>query len=140
MLLSLLLIVVVATDLVKEEQARDQYEKIKSFVAGTVAEGAPIIPVSAQLQYNIDIVAQYIACYVPIPKRDFVSPARLLVIRSFDVNKPGADVENIKVGWLLMLPPRRLLLGVVALHRSASLCVCCVCREASLAAASRRAC
>ena len=85
------------TDLVKEEQARDQYEKIKSFVTGTVAEGAPIIPISAQLQYNIDIVAQYIACCVPVPKRDFSSTPRLLVIRSFDVNKPGAEIEQLKV-------------------------------------------
>jgi translation initiation factor 2 subunit 3 len=84
-------------DLVKEEQARDQYEKIKSFVTGTVAEGAPIVPISAQLQYNIDVLAQYLACYLPVPTRDFLSPPRMLVIRSFDINKPGEDIEKLKV-------------------------------------------
>lgn len=39
----------------KESQAREQYEHIRSFVQGTVADGAPIIPISAQLKYNVDV-------------------------------------------------------------------------------------
>jgi translation initiation factor 2 subunit 3 len=35
---------------------------------------------------------------VPIPIRDFSSPARLIVVRSFDVNKPGSEVEMLKGG------------------------------------------
>lgn len=42
-------------DLVKEGQAKEQYEQIVKFVQGTVAEGAPIIPISAQLKYNIEV-------------------------------------------------------------------------------------
>lgn len=42
-------------DLVKEGQAKEQYEQIAKFVQGTVAEGAPIIPISAQLKYNIEV-------------------------------------------------------------------------------------
>lgn len=30
--------------------------------------------------------------------RDFVSPPRLIVIRSFDVNKPGCEVDDLKGG------------------------------------------
>ena len=56
-----------------------------------MAEGAPIIPISAQLKYNIEAVCEYIVKKIPIPKRDFASPARLIVIRSFDVNKPGSE-------------------------------------------------
>jgi len=33
-----------------------------------------------------------------VPIRDFTSDARLIVIRSFDVNKPGSEVENLKGG------------------------------------------
>jgi hypothetical protein len=33
---------------------------------------------------------------VPVPSRDFVSPPRLIIIRSFDVNKPGETVEDLK--------------------------------------------
>ena len=65
---------------------------------GTVAEGAPIIPISAQLKYNIEVICEYISKKIPIPNRDFTSPPRLIVIRSFDVNKPGAEVEELKGG------------------------------------------
>merc|ERR1711937_5358 len=40
-------------DLVKEDQAIAQMNDIKRFIEGTVAEGAPIIPISAQLKYNL---------------------------------------------------------------------------------------
>jgi translation initiation factor 2 subunit 3 len=85
-------------DVVKENEAREQYDQIKAFVAGTVAGEAPIIPTSAQLKYNIDLVCKHIVTKIPIPIRDFVSPCRLIVIRSFDVNKPGEEVENLKGG------------------------------------------
>lgn len=35
---------------------------------------------------------------IPIPVRDFISDPRLIVIRSFDVNKPGAEVDELKGG------------------------------------------
>lgn len=85
-------------DLVKPQQAEDQYEQIKNFVAGTVADGAPIIPISAVLRYNIDVVCEYIARQLPIPVRNFTAFPRLIVIRSFDVNKPGEDVQSLKGG------------------------------------------
>lgn len=46
-------------DLVKEGQAKEQHEQIVKFVQGTVAEGAPIIPISAQLKYNIEVRQSY---------------------------------------------------------------------------------
>ncbi|CAH1227516.1 eukaryotic translation initiation factor 2 subunit 3, Y-linked [Branchiostoma lanceolatum] len=85
-------------DLVKESQAKEQYEQILKFVQGTVAEGAPVIPISAQLKYNIEVICEYICKKIPIPVRDFTSQPRLIVIRSFDVNKPGCEVEDLKGG------------------------------------------
>ena len=66
--------------------------------SGTVAESSPIVPISAQLKYNIDAVNEYIVKRIPIPVRDFLSDPRLIVIRSFDVNKPGAEVDELKGG------------------------------------------
>lgn len=63
---------------------------------GTVAENAPIVPISAQLKYNIDVVCELICRYIPVPVRDFTSDPQLIVIRSFDVNKPGAEIEQLK--------------------------------------------
>lgn len=85
-------------DLVKEQAAAIQYEQIKNFIQGTAAEGSPIIPISAQLQYNIDTICEYICTYIPVPKRDFNATPRLIIIRSFDVNKPGQDVASLRGG------------------------------------------
>ena len=41
---------------------------------------------------------EYIVKNIPIPVRDFTSDPRLIVIRSFDVNKPGAEVDELKGG------------------------------------------
>uniref|UniRef100_A0A8C2MCD1 protein-synthesizing GTPase n=1 Tax=Cricetulus griseus TaxID=10029 RepID=A0A8C2MCD1_CRIGR len=78
-------------DLVKESQAKEQYGEILAFVQGTVAEGAPIIPISAHLKYNIEVVCEYIVKKISVPLRDFTSEPRLIVIRPFDVNKPGCE-------------------------------------------------
>lgn len=50
-------------DLVKEGQAKEQHEQIVKFVQGTVAEGAPIIPISAQLKYNIEVIIFFISLF-----------------------------------------------------------------------------
>lgn len=56
------------------------------------------MPISAQLKYNVDVVCEYIVNKIPIPERNFVAPPNMIVIRSFDVNKPGAEVDDIKGG------------------------------------------
>merc|ERR1712025_515801 len=85
-------------DLVKETQAKEQHEQILRFVKGTIAEGSPIVPISAQLKYNIEVICEYICKKIPVPIRDFTSQPKLIVIRSFDVNKPGCEVDDLKGG------------------------------------------
>ncbi|GKY97741.1 eukaryotic translation initiation factor 2 subunit 3, Y-linked [Mayamaea pseudoterrestris] len=85
-------------DLVKPDAALAQQEQIRKFVAGTVADSAPIIPISAVLKYNMDIVCEYLVRKIPLPIRDFTSPPKLIVIRSFDVNRPGQDVSHLQGG------------------------------------------
>eukprot|EP01147_Barroeca_monosierra_P003718 gene3718-8352_t len=85
-------------DLVRKQQAIDQKKEIVAFVKGTIAESAPIIPISAQLKYNVEVVCEYLTRYIPVPTRDFMADPRLIIIRSFDVNKPGCDVEDLQGG------------------------------------------
>lgn len=85
-------------DLVKPDAALAQQEQIRKFVAGTVADAAPILPISAVLKYNMDAVCEYLVRKIPLPPRDFTSVPRLIVIRSFDVNRPGQDVSNLQGG------------------------------------------
>lgn len=85
-------------DIVTEERARRSYEEIKNFVKGTVAENAPIIPVSAQRGVNIDALIQAMEEFIPTPKRDETKQPLMYVVRSFDVNKPGTPIEKLRGG------------------------------------------
>jgi len=87
-------------DLVDEEQAKRNHEEIQEFVSGTVAEDAPVIPISAQHEVNIDALLEALHREIPTPERDFDSDPKMLVARSFDINKPGTDPEDIRGGVL----------------------------------------
>jgi len=82
-------------DLVSKEQALENYKKIKQFVKGTIAENSPIIPISAQQNVNINKLLEKI-CKLEIPKRDEKSKPIFIVARSFDINKPGTEIKNLK--------------------------------------------
>ena len=56
-------------DLVTETDAVGQHKQIKQFVKGTVAENAPIVPISAQLEHNVDLVCHHIVTHIPVPVR-----------------------------------------------------------------------
>jgi translation initiation factor 2 subunit 3 len=83
-------------DLVSEEAAKKNYEQIKKFVKGTIAENAPIIPVSAIHNANIDVLIETIEEKIKTPKRDESKPAKFYVARSFDVNRPGTPINDLK--------------------------------------------
>ena len=85
-------------DLVDEQQVKKNYEQIKEFTKGTVAEGAPVIPVSAQHEVNIDALLEAVDNEIPTPERDSDSDPKMLVARSFDINKPGTEPENTSGG------------------------------------------
>ncbi|MEM2104406.1 MAG: translation initiation factor IF-2 subunit gamma [Candidatus Bathyarchaeia archaeon] len=87
-------------DIVGEERARKSYEEIRNFVKGSIAENAPIVPVSAQHSINIDALIQAMEEFIPTPKRDENQPALMYVVRSFDVNKPGTPIEKLEGGVL----------------------------------------
>jgi translation initiation factor 2 subunit 3 len=94
-----LIIVQNKIDLVSKEQAIENYKKIKEFVKGTKAENCPIIPISAQQGIGISKILEEIS-KVPIPERDIKSKPIFLVARSFDINKPGTEVEKLNGGVL----------------------------------------
>jgi translation initiation factor 2 subunit 3 len=84
-------------DLMREDGASAHHESILKFIRGTVADGSPIIPISAQLKFNIDAVIEQIMS-IPVPVRDFSAKPHMIIIRSFDVNKPGAEIDDLKGG------------------------------------------
>jgi len=87
-------------DLVSEEEALENYRQIKEFVKGTIAKDAPVIPLSAQHNINIDALIQAIEETIPTPKRDDTKDPLMYVARSFDINKPGAQIKDLVGGVL----------------------------------------
>ena len=87
-------------ELVDKERALENYREIKEFVKGTVAENAPIIPTSALHGANVDVLMKAIEEVIPTRKRDPRKSPRMLVLRSFDVNKPGTTPERLIGGVL----------------------------------------
>ncbi|KAJ5711515.1 hypothetical protein N7493_002128 [Penicillium malachiteum] len=99
-------------DLMREEAALQHYQSILKFIRGTVADGSPIIPISAQLKYNVDAVCEALISRIPVPIRDFTAQPHMMVIRSFDVNKPGAEIDELKGG----VAGGSILTGVIKLN------------------------
>lgn len=87
-------------DLVSEEDALKNYEQIKEFVKGTIAENAPIIPVSAQQSINTSVIIEAIEEVIKTPKRNPDKDPLMFVARSFDVNRPGTKIEGLIGGVL----------------------------------------
>jgi translation initiation factor 2 subunit 3 len=85
-------------ELVDDQKALESYHAIKRFAAGTVAENAVVIPISAQNRVNVDAVLEAIEAYIPTPQRDPNAPPLMQILRSFDVNKPGTRVQDLKGG------------------------------------------
>jgi len=85
-------------DLVDRETARENYGAIGEFVEGTVAEGAPIIPVSAGQEVNMAYLIDALETEIPTPERDPDADARLYAARSFDINRPGTTWEDLLGG------------------------------------------
>ncbi|MBU0958381.1 MAG: translation initiation factor IF-2 subunit gamma, partial [Nanoarchaeota archaeon] len=86
-------------DLVSKEQALKNYQDLKKFIKGTIAENSPIIPVSAQQCVNIDkILEEIMKIKITTPKSS--EKPIFLVARSFDINKPGTKIQNLHGGIL----------------------------------------
>ena len=86
-------------DLVDKKRALENHKEIKEFVKGTLAENAPIIPVSAQQGVGIEKILEEL-CKLEIPERDIKSNPVFLVARSFDINKPGTEIDKLNGGVL----------------------------------------
>lgn len=85
-------------DLLPYQEVMANYQDITKFVKGTFAAKAPIIPISAQSGLNIDALIGSIESTIKTPERDEKKDTIMHVLRSFDVNKPGIKLKDIKGG------------------------------------------
>ena len=93
-----ILVIQTKVDLASREQAQKNYTQIKEFLKGSVAENAPIVPVSATYKLNVETLADWIERSFPTPSREKDVPLRMYISRSFDVNKPGTPIPKLQGG------------------------------------------
>lgn len=91
------IIVQTKIDIVGKEKAMEHYGQIKKFISGSTIEGAPVIPVISNRNINIDVLLERMS-QLEVPKRDTESDPIMYVVRSFDVNKPGARISGLVGG------------------------------------------
>jgi translation initiation factor 2 subunit 3 len=77
----------------------------------TCAEDAPVVLVSAQFGININAVLDVLA-YIPSPDRNLEDSPCMSIVRSFDINRPGASISDLKSG----IAGGTLLQGILRLH------------------------
>lgn len=89
-------------DLADDEQCRKHYNMLQRELKMTAAEGAPIIPISAQAGTGIDYVQHYIYQMAKLSLKNMKTFYHnvFAVIRSFDINRPNAGVDELKGGVL----------------------------------------
>ena len=85
-------------DLVTKERAMESHNEIKKFLKGTIAEDAPVIPVSAHHDVNLDVLIEAIEATIPTPDRSKDKRSIMHVARSFDINRPGTRPTKLKGG------------------------------------------
>jgi len=85
-------------DLITYKDAMTNYSDISKFLKENKTTKSPIIPVSAQSSLNIDALIGAIELTIKTPTRDETKNAVMHVLRSFDVNKPGAKIKDIHGG------------------------------------------
>src|SRR3989442_388182 len=85
-------------DIVDPKQAEENYRQIQAFIKGSIAEKAPVIPMSAHHEVNVDMLIQTIEEVIPSRKYDETKPARMFIARSFDVNQPGSPPDKLVGG------------------------------------------
>ena len=87
-------------DLVTRERALESYKEIKNFLKGSIAENSPVIPVSAYHNTNISALFKAIEEIIPSPSQQEGKDPLMYIARSFDVNRPGASLKDLKGGVL----------------------------------------
>jgi translation initiation factor 2 subunit 3 len=70
----------------KNNSAKEQYSQIKKYAKNKNAQNSLIIPISAQLKFNLDVLTQYLIS-IPIPKRDLLSHPKYIIFHSFSFSR-----------------------------------------------------
>ncbi len=85
-------------DLVPKKNINDKIEQLQSYLQDTVAKDSPIIPIVANYGINCDILCEYICKKMVEPPRDLKANVKMILIRSFNINRQNVKITDLKGG------------------------------------------
>lgn len=87
-------------DTVSKSQALKQIEKFESYMQNLDQNEKEynIIPISANFGINIDIVCEHICKLIKEPIKDLEANAKMIVIRSFNINHQNTQIKDLQGG------------------------------------------
>lgn len=86
-------------DTVKKEYGKDRCKELKKFLNDTSCKDSDIIPISANLNLQVDYVLQMIVNAVEklkVDRSDDNETCKMIGVRSFNVNKKHIDYKEVK--------------------------------------------
>jgi translation initiation factor 2 subunit 3 len=91
------LVILNKCDLIQKTEAETRYKEIKEFINGSLVENCNILPTSAQKNINLNNVTEWMFNYVTSKDNTVIEKEQLkaLIVRTFDINKPGTSIDNI---------------------------------------------
>jgi len=84
-------------DLVDKETALAKIKILNDAFSSTILKNSPMVPISATFGINMDVLCEYIA-NIPVPIRNHNTDVKMIIVRSFNVNKAGINVKDIQGG------------------------------------------
>lgn len=91
-----LLIVQNKIDLLEREAIINNAKEIREFLDETPFAHNQMIPISAQLGWNVEEICKYIISVSPKRISKINEKARMTILRSFDINYPNQQIDDIK--------------------------------------------
>ena len=85
-------------DLVNKQELEFNKLAIEDFIEDYYDDPLPIIPIIAQSGCNIDYIGKYLMKSIRKYNKDISKPLQINIIRTFDINKPKQNVNNLKGG------------------------------------------
>lgn len=88
-------------DLLDREESLEHHNQLEKFIDTTTVikreNVNTVLPISAELGYNYSAICNYLATSSGLcEEREYDAPARMTIVRSFNINKPSTSVLELK--------------------------------------------
>lgn len=84
-------------DLIGKEEVKIKTKELLDKLKNTIVANSYLIPVSATFNANMDVLCECIS-NLKIPERNLHKPFKMSIVRTFNINRPGIKIQDMKGG------------------------------------------